>query len=126
MSSWMLQCYIAVCSKQLSNRKAAAKYGIPASTLRSDHVTGKRQHRYGGGDTILDKADEKEIERICQVMQEFGFPLSKEFISYVLCKYLDEIGERDRFKHGIPGQDWWSGFLKRHGKTGGKETRTSS
>ena len=98
---------------KLSIRAAAIKHGIPPSTLR-DHVQGKSKKRYGGPSTVFTADEEKEIERVCQVMQEMGFPLSKEFVSVALGEYLELTGRQEEFKHGLPGYDWWTGFLKRH------------
>lgn len=103
----------AVQSKELRAAAAAHKYGIPPSTLR-DHFSGKSSRRYGGPGTILTTAEEKEIERVCQTMQELGFPLTKEFVSMALQDYLVDTGRADKFKQGMPGYDWWSGFFKRH------------
>ena len=47
-------------------------------------------------------------------MQEMGFPLSKEFVSVALGEYLELTGRQQQFKHGLPGHEWWTGFLKRH------------
>ena len=102
-------------SKQLSASAAARKYGIPPSTLH-DHLSGKSTKRYGGPPTILTAKEEKEIERVCQVMHELGFPLTKDFVSVALREYLDATCRAEKFKDGIPGYDWWWGFLKRHPK----------
>ena len=102
-------------SKQLSASAAARKYGIPPSTLR-DHLSGKSTKRYGGPPIILTAKEEKEIERVCQVMHELGFPLTKDFVSVALREYLDATCRAEKFKDGIPGYDWWWGFLKRHPK----------
>lgn len=47
-------------------------------------------------------------------MQELAFPISKEFVSVVVRDYLKDRGRDDRFKDGIPGNDWWYGFFRRH------------
>ena len=91
----------AVSSKQLRPEAAARKFSIPASTLR-DHLSGKSKRRYGGRGTILTPDEEKEIERVCQVMQELGFPLTKEFVSVALRDYLAETGRHKKLKDGMP------------------------
>ena len=103
----------AVSSKQLRPEAAARKFSIPASTLR-DHLSGKSKRRYGGRGTILTPDEEKEIERVCQVMQELGFPLTKEFVSVALRDYLAETGRHKKLKDGMPTYDWWWEFFKRH------------
>ena len=73
----------AVQSKELSIRAAGAKFGIPSSTLH-DHLRGTSTKRYDGAPTILTANEEKEIVTSCLVMQELGFPLTREFVSMAL------------------------------------------
>ena len=70
----------AVKSKELSAAAAARRYGIPASTLH-DHLVGKSKRRYGERRQLLTPVEEKEVERVCQVMQELGYPLTRDFVS---------------------------------------------
>ena len=103
----------AVRSKELRATAAARKYGIPPSTLH-DHLVGKSKRRYGGQGHIFTPTEEKEIVRICQVMQELGFALTRDFVSLFLKEYLEATGRSDRFRDGVPTYDWWWGFLQRH------------
>ncbi len=75
MSSYKLQWL-------LSSQKNSAQqlHGIPASTLH-DHSVGKSKRRYGGRGQVLTPTEEKEIERAYEVMQELGFPLTKDYAS---------------------------------------------
>lgn len=103
----------AVKSKRLSAASSACRYGIPASTLH-DHLVGKSKRLYGGRGGLFTPIEEKEIERLCQVMQELGFPLTRDFVSVALRDYLIDTGRAGRFKDGIPTYDWWKGFFTRH------------
>ena len=105
----------AVQSGQLTLCAAGARYGIPRSTL-SDHLRGVSSKRYGGPSTVLTTAEEKEVVASCQVLQELGFPLTKDHVSTALGDYLKERGRDSRFPNGIPGYDWWVGFFKRNPK----------
>jgi hypothetical protein len=52
----------------------------------------------------------------CQVLQELGFPLTKDHVSTAVRDLLEETGISHCFRDGIPGYDWWVGFFKRHPK----------
>ena len=99
----------------MSIRGAALKYGIPKSTLL-DHLKGKSTKRYGGPSTVLTMAEEKEIVASCTVLQELGFPLTKDIVSMAVMEYLKDRGRAHVFKEGTPGYSWWSGFFKRNPK----------
>lgn len=97
----------------MSIRGAATRYHIPSSTLH-DHVSGKSSTVCRGAPTVLTASEEKEIVRACQVMQSLAFPVTREFVSVVVRDYLQDRGRSGRFRDGIPGPDWWSGFFRRH------------
>ena len=95
----------AVQSKELSIRAAGAKFGIPSSTLH-DHLRGTSTKRYGGAPTILTANEEKEIVTSCLVMQESGFPLTREFVSMALRDYIEgPTNSRKALQGMIGGQD---------------------
>ena len=100
-------------SKELSVRSAAAKYGIPKSTLQ-DHVQGISTKRYGGPPTVLTADEEKEVVRSCLAMQQFGFPLTRDFVKVALRDFLKARGRSNQFTDGVPGRSWWGGFFRRH------------
>lgn len=62
---------------------------------------------------MLTETEEKEIERLCEVMQELGFPLTRDFVSVALRDYLADTGRGEKFKDAY---DWWWGFFQRHPK----------
>ncbi len=103
----------AVQSGELSIGRAAVKFGIPKSTL-GDHVKGTSSKRYGGPRTILSAAEEKEIVTDCMVLQELGFPLTRDLVSITVRDFLKDQERDNPFKDGIPGYDWWNRFLRRH------------
>lgn len=95
-----------------SVRGAALLYGIPHSTL-DDHYTGKATKRFGGPSTVLAYSVEKEIATSCMVLQEFGFPVTKEMVTALIRDYLKETGQPNPFTNDTPGRAWWRGFFKR-------------
>lgn len=96
-----------------SVRGAAAKFGIPKSTLH-DHAKGKSTKRFGGPSTVLTPAEEKEVVTVCAVLQEVGFPLTKSTLSMALKDYIEAKGRANPFTDGIPGRAWWTGFFQRN------------
>ena len=46
-------------------------------------------------------------------MQEIGFGLTREMVGNVVMDYLKDKGRQNPFAHGKPGNDWWSGFMRR-------------
>ena len=103
----------AVWSGEMSLRTASDKYGVPRNTL-SNHLRGISTKRYGGPRTILTPTEEREIVASCQVLQELGFPLTKDHVSVAIRDYLRDHDKSHCFKDGVPGYDWWLGFFKRH------------
>ena len=93
-------------------RAAARKYCIPHSTLY-DHLSGKSKKRYGGPPTVLTPEEEKEITTSCIVLQEFGFPLTKETVGVIVSDLLKDTRRETPFTNGLPGHDWWTRFLGR-------------
>ena len=102
----------AVRSGKMKVHAAALKFCIPSSTLY-DHLKGKSRRRYGGHPTILTCTEEKEIATSCQILQEFGYPLTKDIVGIIVRDYITACGR-------IPSQipllgiyNWWCGFLSR-------------
>ena len=100
-----------VCAGRAGVKAAARKYGIPRSSLH-DHLSGKSTKRHRGPTTVLTPAIE-EIATTCIVLQEFGFPLSKELVGVIIRELLNDNGHENPFTYGTPGRDWWQHFLCR-------------
>ena len=99
-------------SGKMKAHAAALKFCIPSSTLY-DHLKGKSRRRYGGHPTILTCAEEKEIVTSCQVLQEFGYPLTKDIVGIIVRDYITACRRENPFTDSTPGYDWWCGFLRR-------------
>ena len=97
-----------------SIRKIAAAYGIPNSTLHA-HYRGISKKRYGGHSTALTYQEEQEIVYSCIVLQEMGFPLDKASLTSLVGDYIyiRESGRDNPFCEGVPGPDWFAGFMRR-------------
>lgn len=45
---------------------------------------------------------------------EWGFGLGRREVESVIEDYLRVTKRRNPFKGGVPGEGWWSGFMRRH------------
>ena len=95
-----------------SIRKIVAAYGIPNSTLHA-HYRGISKKRYGGYPTALTYQEEQEIVHSCIALQEMGFPLDKASLTSLVADYIRESGRDNPFCEGVPGPDWFAGFMRR-------------
>ena len=99
---------------QITVSGAAKHFNVPRETLRHQ-VTGQvRENARVGRPTILSKEEEDEIVEMCQVFGEWGFGLQKEDVKSVVAQFCQRSKRINHFKNGIPGDDWWAGFLHRH------------
>ena len=101
-----------VTTGRLTAYSAAKKYDIPRQTLER-HI-----HRPGigsvGRPSALSVAQEAEIAETCQIFSEWGFGLTKMDIISVVADYFRHTKKPNPFKDGVPGDDWWRLFMKRH------------
>ena len=98
--------------EKASNRKTAAAYGIPYTTLH-DHLSGKSKKRYGGPPTALSYEEDKEIVQRCVVLQEIRFPVDRSSLTSVVSDYIKATGKASPFKYDSQGPDWFSQFMRR-------------
>ena len=61
---------------------------------------------------MLTHAEEKEIATACQVLQQFGFPLTTDIVGVIGRDYVTACGRATPFRDSTPGYDWWYGFLR--------------
>ena len=90
--------------------KLAKKYGIPSSTLY-DHARKKDSKSGAGRPTVSTRAEEEELVYCCQVLQEKGFGMTQENVTAIVTDYVSTNGCKNPFHGGVPGKDWWIGFL---------------
>lgn len=117
MEKQLLAAIDAVKLQKMKVTLAARKFNIPATTLY-DHTKGRLCKIGAGAPTVLTPGEEKEIVVTLQVLQEIGFGLTKELAGVVIRDYLkDQTTRPNPFSCGLPGIDWWNGFLKRWKKS---------
>ena len=99
--------------------KAAVRhYKIPYTTLRY-HISG--EHRRGHP-TVLTPDEEREIVEACVIFAEWGFGLGRREVEGIIQNYLST----KKIKNPVPGEGWWSGFMKRHPELRNRKTTTST
>ncbi|KAH9292343.1 hypothetical protein KI387_042469 [Taxus chinensis] len=95
----------------MSTRKAASKWGIPATNV-TDWLYGKRTTKRLGPPTVLTENEEQEIVTWCKDMAELGHGLEvihlKAYVAHI-CQ-----SRPNPFNDGLPGKSWWYGFRRRH------------
>ena len=57
--------------------------------------------------------EERETVKTCKVLQELGFGLTRETVSKVISDFLRDSARPSPFTGGLPGPDWWVGFMQR-------------
>ena len=62
---------------------------------------------------MLTVTEEREIVTSCQVLQELGFGLTREIVTSVIADFLSASARPSPFLNGLPGPDWWQGFIRR-------------
>ncbi|XP_071056436.1 jerky protein homolog-like [Onthophagus taurus] len=85
-------------SGSLSTYRASKIYKIPKNTL-ADHVKGRR---------VTSLAD-----CIC-CLEKWGFGLTRKEIIKIVADYVRVNNIKTQFKNGIPGEDWFLNFKRRH------------
>ena len=106
----------ALHSKQQDNvpiRTAARAYGIPKSTLH-DHYSGKLQSSKRGPCTVLSGAEEAKLASWAIGMINIGYEHTREQVSEMAKRILDQDGRSNPFINNYPGHDWWYGFFHCH------------
>ncbi|XP_062541335.1 uncharacterized protein LOC134209364 [Armigeres subalbatus] len=102
-------------SGKISIREATRGYSVPYGTVYNRiHRLGTGKH---GGQTVLKDNEERDLCEVIQVAGEWGFPLTKSDIRFLVQSYLDTNKRETRFKKNLPGYDWICLFLLRNKST---------
>ncbi len=99
-------------AKHHRNVKAAARlFKVSPSTLRY-RISEKGGQI--GHPAALSPAQEREIVDTCMLFSEWGFGLGRREVDSVLQSYLKYTLQKNPFRDDVPGEGWWSGFIRRH------------
>ncbi|KAJ8927801.1 hypothetical protein NQ314_019682 [Rhamnusium bicolor] len=68
----------------------------------------------GGNKTALSSETEERLVKYVNIMNAWGFGLTKVEVLDVIKNFVTARGIQTPFKHNRPGNNWWYGFKKRH------------
>ena len=108
----MINAIRLVQSGETSQYKAANMFSIPRQTL-NDRLH-KNVSRNVGRPCRLSQEEEKEIVDTCLLFSEWGFGIGKKEVIGVVADYCKANKKDHLFPDGVPGQEWWRAFIKRH------------
>lgn len=99
----------------LTSYRASKIYKIPKNTL-ADHVKGRRgklSSSYGRR-TEFTPEEETSLADCIRCLEKWGFGLTRKEIIQIVADYVRQNNITTRFKNGIPGEDWFLNFKRRH------------
>ena len=108
----MMAAVEAVKVAQMTVCGAAKHFNVPRETLRSRVIGKISLGAKVGRPTTLSKDEEAEIVETCQIFAEWGFGLHKEDVKAVVAEFCRKRRRANPFKHSMPGDDWWTGFMR--------------
>lgn len=106
-------------------RKACRTYDVPKTTIQ-DRLSGKTSDhlKKTGPPPILTVEGESKIANWALNIAKCGFPIKKIDLLETVIKIAKDTGKIHLFKNGVPGQKWYSNFLKRHQEISLREAET--
>ena len=104
----------AVKVEKMTVYKASKQFKIPRETLQSCVIGSVSLHTRAGRPTTLRKDEEAKIGEACQICAEWGFGLWKEDLKTVVADFCRTTKRNNPFKQGVPGDDLWAEFMRRH------------
>lgn len=102
-------------NKELSQRAAAEKYGIPKSVIQlrtSGKVSADQQGP--GRPKVLTNEEEEHIVECILARAQAGYPCDRMELLDLVGEYVRANNIKNNFKEGRPGEDWYLGFMKRN------------
>ncbi|RVE39998.1 hypothetical protein evm_015352 [Chilo suppressalis] len=111
----LLEAVKAVKSGRLSGYEASKHYGIPRSTIinRVYDRKGLKSSTLGRA-TVLSREVEEDFVKKLRVMEKYGFGLTRKELLETVGQYVSVNLVKNPFKNGVPGEDWFLSFKKRH------------
>lgn len=102
-------------ARTLSVHKASVVYKIPFSTLycRSKGTRG-RIKKSKGRNTALPRNIENTLSASVKTLAKWEFGLGRKEIMDLVGQYVNANELETPFKDGIPGEDWFLNFKRRH------------
>lgn len=106
------KCLDDIMNKKITQREAEKLYNIPRRTI--NYKLKKQHDNNWGRPTIFTENEEKCFTEHIIYMSDYGFPVDKTDLRYIIKSYLDRQGRKiNTFKNNLPGLSWVSNFLKK-------------
>ncbi|XP_065650607.1 uncharacterized protein LOC136078741 [Hydra vulgaris] len=106
------KCLEEVKCKKLTQKQAAAKYGISRRTI-CYKLKGKDNLK-PGRPYFFSKFEEAAFVKCTIQLSDFGFPIGKEDLRHIMNNYLISLGKKVKEFKIFPGPDLVNSFLQRH------------
>lgn len=102
-------------ARTLTIHKASVVYNIPFSTLycRSKGLRGSVK-KSKGRSTALSQDVENTLATSVKTLARWGFGLTRKEIMELVGQYVNTNNLSTPFKDGVPGEDWFLNFKRRH------------
>lgn len=97
----------------MSWRAAERKHGISRSVI-SRFINGGPARIVAGRRTALGKDVEDQLEKCIVARASMGYPIIKSELIGLVNEFILANNINSPFVDGKPGDDWYSGFMKRH------------
>lgn len=99
--------------KGKSLRAVEEEYGVPRATL--NRFLNKKNLKKIGRPPVFDEKAEAVLTECIALAGDWGFPLTKLDIRYLVKAHLDRLQVKEpRFNNNLPGPDWAASYLKRN------------
>lgn len=107
----------SVQNKIKTYRQAQEHYGVPISVIyhriKGRHISIEKCG-IRGRSTALSKDIELQIVNCLLARAHIGYPVDKQELKTLVGDYVTANNITTPFKNGIPGEDWYQGFMKRN------------
>lgn len=103
-------------NKNKTFRQAEEFYSIPKAVIYH-RIKGRKVsvHKMGAGRApCLPPEVEIELENCIKAKSRMGCPCTKDDVKNIVAEYVKAHNLKTPFTNGIPGNDWYYGFMKRH------------
>lgn len=91
-------------------------YGVPKAVV-FHRIKGRKVplDKIGAGrPTVLTPEAEMELENCVKAKARMGYPCDKDEIKSIVAEFVKSNDLKTPFKEGVPGDDWYYCFMKRH------------
>lgn len=92
--------------------EAEQRHRVPKSVIY--HRIKGRKVPTEGRATVLGPTAEMHLENCIKAKARMGYPCDKNEIKNIVGQYVQAHNLNTPFKNGIPGDDWYYGFMSRH------------